>query len=296
MNEILDRFKKINTWSRHGVRAPHKPLLLLYAISIYVKKQRQWLTFEEVDSKLKELLMEFGPSRKSYHPEYPFWRLQNDGIWELQNADNLKSRQSNTDAKRSELLKYNVTGGFKSEVCEQLRKSNKVVLGIIDFLLNSNFPESMHVDILQAVGLDYGIAKTKIKLNARDHTFRDRILQAYNYRCAVCGYDIKIHNRTIGLEAAHIKWHQAGGPDEEHNGIALCSLHHKLFDYGAFSLEQIDNSLIFHVSKKAHGTKRFDDCLMSFHKQRIEVPRHLEYYPKREYIAWHVEEVFKGYL
>jgi putative restriction endonuclease len=26
---------------------------------------------------------------------------------------------------------------------------------------------------------------------------------------------------NVALEAAHIKWHQAGGPDEESNGLAL---------------------------------------------------------------------------
>jgi len=32
---------------------------------------------------LERLLFEFGPPRKAYHPEYPFWRLQNDGVWEV---------------------------------------------------------------------------------------------------------------------------------------------------------------------------------------------------------------------
>ena len=33
-----------------------------------------------IDGELRELLIEFGPGRKSYHPEYPFWRLQNDVV------------------------------------------------------------------------------------------------------------------------------------------------------------------------------------------------------------------------
>jgi putative restriction endonuclease len=40
----------------------------------------------------------------------------------------------------------------------------------------------------------------------------------------------------LGLEAAHIKWFQAGGPDIEANGLAMCSLHHKLFDLGVFTI------------------------------------------------------------
>src|SRR5436189_6378643 len=37
---------------------------------------------------------------------------------------------------------------------------------------------------------------------------------------------------------AHIRWHQAGGPDIENNGLALCVLHHKTFDLGAFTLSE----------------------------------------------------------
>jgi hypothetical protein len=33
-----------------------------------------------------------------------------------------------------------------------------------------------------------------------------------------------------------IRWHQGGGPDEESNGFALCVLHHKTFDLGAFTV------------------------------------------------------------
>ncbi len=31
-------------------------------------------------------------------------------------------------------------------------------------------------------------------------------------------------------------WYQAGGPDIEVNGLALCATHHKLFDLGAFTI------------------------------------------------------------
>ena len=47
-------------------------------------------------------LFEFGPSRKSYHPEYPFWRLQNDGIWEVA-SDVPLSRKPNVDIPVTEL-------------------------------------------------------------------------------------------------------------------------------------------------------------------------------------------------
>jgi putative restriction endonuclease len=58
---LLTRFDRLNIWKQGDQRAPHKPLLVLYA-----------------------LLHEFGPPRKSDHTAEPFWRLKNDGVWVVQ--------------------------------------------------------------------------------------------------------------------------------------------------------------------------------------------------------------------
>jgi len=50
------------------------------------------------------------------------------------------------------------------------------------------------------------------------------VLRAYEYRCAVCGFDVRLGSVSIALDAAHIRWHQAGGPETESNGLALCVL------------------------------------------------------------------------
>jgi putative restriction endonuclease len=79
MTGILERFQELSVWQRGSERAPHKPLLILLALGALSRGQRS-LSFEQVETKLVELLKEFGPTRKSYHAEYPFWRLQNDGL------------------------------------------------------------------------------------------------------------------------------------------------------------------------------------------------------------------------
>jgi len=63
------------------------------------------------------------------------------------------------------------------------------------------------------------------------------------------------------LEAAHIKWHQAGGPDTIDNGLALCSLHHKLLDLGALG---ISNEFTVIVSDKVNGYAGFQEWLLNF--------------------------------
>ncbi|BBO66912.1 hypothetical protein DSCA_08420 [Desulfosarcina alkanivorans] len=79
----------------------------------------------DVDRDLRKLLEGFGPTRKSHHPEYPFWRLRHDGLWELTNAGKVVSRRGNTDARKSELLKHDVHGGFPQEVYDALRRDSR---------------------------------------------------------------------------------------------------------------------------------------------------------------------------
>ncbi|NLA46738.1 MAG: hypothetical protein GX866_04260, partial [Firmicutes bacterium] len=125
----------------------------------------------------------------------------------------------------------------------------------------------------------------------RSPDFRNRILRAYEYQCAVCGFNVRLGDTLVAVEAAHIKWHQYGGPDCEENGIALCSMHHKLFDKGVFTLDQ---SLVFRVAEEAHGTFGFEEWLMRYHGRPIRQPQKPDYYPNENYINWHVREVFRG--
>lgn len=60
--------------------------------------------------------------------------------------------------------------------------------------------------------------------------FRQAVVKAYGECCAVCGFDARIVNTPMGIEAAHIQWQAYDGPDVVRNGVALCSLHHVAFD------------------------------------------------------------------
>lgn len=73
-DEIRRRVDAINVWKRGDQRAPHKPLLLLLALAKLSRGEPRLIPYVEIDPKLTELLREFGPVRKAYHSEYPFWR------------------------------------------------------------------------------------------------------------------------------------------------------------------------------------------------------------------------------
>jgi putative restriction endonuclease len=179
-------------------------------------------------------------------------------------------------------------GHLAKDLQHELRANPALLTEIAQRLLSSHFPETLHQDILDAVGLSLENSPTARR--SRDPQFRNRVLVAYQFQCALCGLDLRIGNMTMALEAAHIKWHQAGGPDTESNGVALCSLHHKIFDLGAFTIHTDYRVL---VSELVHGTREFERVLLQHHGRRISPPLRSEDAPFAEYLEWHRREVFK---
>jgi putative restriction endonuclease len=284
---VLRRFDKLTVWKQGEQRAPHKPLLVLYALGLWQRGQTA-VTFREAEPTLKALLQEFGPPRKSDHPEQPFWRLQGDGVWKVQAPSGLPLKTGDTIPRVEALRSPEVRAGFSEDVRAALTANPGLVAAIAERTLDRNFPQSLRQDILDAVGLT--VVEEPGTRRKRDPEFRWRVLNAYEYRCAVCGFDVRLGSVSIALDAAHIRWHQAGGSDEESNGLALCVLHHKTFDLGAFTVAEG----VVLVSDQVHGTSGFHEALMAHHGGRIREPQRLDWSPEPRHLAWHRREVFKG--
>jgi putative restriction endonuclease len=286
---ILKRFENLSVWKKGDQRAPHKPLLALYALGRCMRGEPRLVQFGVVDDALRQLLVEFGPPRRSFHPEYPFWRLQNDGIWEVISEVELQPRKGNTDPKKSELIEYRAAGGFPKDIYGVLRAKPTLISHLADRLVSRHFPTSLHTDILAAVGLPTTAASTPP--SARSAEFREDVLRAYQRQCAVCGFNVRLGNSDLALEAAHIRWHQVGGPDNITNGVCLCVLHHRLFDRGAMGISP--DGLIL-VSEDVHGSKGLQKWLLGFEGSRLVRPQRSEYYPATVFVGWHLREVFRG--
>ncbi len=300
--EIREKFQKLNIWQNGDERAPHKPLLVLYAIGKLLRGEDRLLSYADIEEDLRNLLKDFGPWRQNYRPQDPFWRLRNDEdtVWEIPDEDRIREIMRSDgrptgDAVIQDLRQYGV-GGFIEPIAQKFQRNHRLAFEVTHDLLDSHFPVTYHEDILQTVGISY---PTQIRIypiqmrtsRPRDPKFRENILNAYDYKCAVCGFDVRLRHQLVGLEAAHIKWHRALGPDIESNGIALCSLHHKLFDRGVFRLSL---ELDILVSDRAYGGNGFQDWLMKFHSEKINFPQRRSYYPDEEFIKWHAKWVFKG--
>ncbi len=284
-DQLKRQIMNLSIWKKGQQRAPHKPLLLLYALGRVQTDKVSEFSYNEVRERLAYLLREYGPPRKTYHPEEPFVRLRNDGgIWEL----NLPI--DNREIKDRYLLQEGFAGRFRADVQALLEQNPALITELALLILNEHFPETMHEDILNDVGLNPNVRL--VKSRARDPKFREHILRAYEYKCAVCDFQVRLGHILVGVEAAHIQWHQAGGPDDENNGLALCSMHHKLFDRGVFTIDH--DTRRFLVSDQANGNGGFEEWLMKYHGRSIRMPIAPDYQPKDRYLQWHFKEVFRG--
>ena len=293
---ILERFDALNIWRRRDQRAPHKPLLVLYALGRWQAGQAV-LPFPQVEVALATLLERFGPSRKTHDVRDPFWRLQRDGVWIVNLPLGSKGQGRVEPPTLGTLRSAGVYGEFSSDVQAALATHAEIAGQIAARLLGCHFPPTLHPAILAAVEFDAAeiVIDRSLGLVARrdrqvQTEFRLRMLRAYDERCAFCGLDLRLGGQPVALEAAHIFWHKHGGPSVESNGLALCALHHGLFDFGAFT---INDGLVI-VSPQADGTTGFAATLADHHGRPIRSPQQPEWRPEPKHLEWHGREVFKS--
>lgn len=284
--DVLASFADIRCFEARGERAPNKPLLLLYALGRLQAEGRERLAYDETHEDLARLLRQFGSPRQRVHPEQPFGRLRADGLWELQLADDPALWTASGDLKVKGAREVGVTGGLPAGMAQRLRKDPALLREVVHQLLDSAFPPSLHPAILDAVGLDLEIPGAA---RQRDPRFAYEVLKAYRRRCAFCGLGLRLGDGVVGLDAAHIRWHAAGGPSTIANAMALCVLHHRLFDQGALTLD-LDHHIRLSDELSGEGLHEIG----RLEGQLPGLPDHEADKPAAEHLVWHHGQVFKG--
>lgn len=280
----------LRQWASNGVRAPHKPLLFLYALGRYQRDAEQELAYSAVEEDLKRLLAEYGPGNRTT-PAYPFHHLVSDGVWEVRTRSGGPSPGSGV----RELRASGAAGRLAPDLRAALRSDPSLVSRIARRLLDLHFPPSLHQELCEATGLELENVETQPSLpgrRRRNQELRELVLTAYEYRCAFCGYDGRIGAVPVGLEAAHVHWWALGGPDEVDNALCLCSLHHKLFDKGVLGVSDDHRVLV---------AQRFVGHSTAAHEQVIALAGRPLLGPQPGapstalvHRSWHTAQVFHG--
>lgn len=284
----LSDFQALRRFRQHGKRAPYKPILLLIALSKFREGETD-IVFGEIEPLFAELNETYGLFGDKPQLRYPFGRLASDGgIWSLRPTDAPDLRDASGDLRRPVLLEHRVAAGFSPTMLARLDGDPELVRTIADLLLSTNFPDSLHEEIRERLGLPSSLVAAPRKRSAR---FAQAVFDAWFGACGVCGHDLRLLNGPVGLEAAHIRWHAMAGPDDVNNGIALCSLHHRLFDRGALT---IDTSYRVRVSQHLQGASARRVHQLVGHL--LDLPSHKDHHPRVEHLEWHHTQVFRGHV
>lgn len=287
---LVGMIKNLGVYKKSGHRAIHKPLLTLIALAHVQAGKGPKLLFPEIEQKLHELIKEFGNTSNTYSgtAHYPFWYLQNDGYWEVENAESLLPRKGKREPSLRTLRAANARAGFTQQAYSLLISKPDLIQEMANILLEE-FPSTLRLDVILAVGLngDFNIPASK-----RCPQFRDKVLRAYSYACVICGFDGRVWKNPVGLEAAHIRWVHFGGPNEVSNGLCLCSLHHKIFDLGVLTIDAKTLQLV--VSGALNGLGSGVKELHLLHGSRIRTPPIENEAPLAAHLTWHRTQVFRS--
>jgi len=287
--EWLQQVASIKQWSRDGIRAPHKPLLLLYSIGRLYRFGTSAVTFREAEEPLRRLILTYGPPGAGGTPQYPFRHLETDGLWKVTITGGSDSGE------RPAGLRVTASGRLSPDF-ELALADPTLRAAVVQHLLDRHFPPSLHDDLLTDVGLEPGDLTLHWEAPPaprarRDPLFRERVLRAYEHQCAFCGYDGRLAQASVGLDAAHIRWHGFEGPDTIDNGVGLCTLHHKLFDQGALGI-QLDHTVLVSRDFVGRGPPA-EELVIGLVGRRLLGPQRGEPAPAREHLEWHLKQVFR---
>ena len=280
---------RLQQYRHDGARTPHKPLLVLLALSQLADRGTSELQWDTVGSRLGELLVEFGPAATTpalQRAAYPFTRLRSDGVWEL--SDDVP--MDTLSGLRSGGISGHLTSAIERELLADPARIPVLARRIVD----AQWPSTVADDVLLAVGFDPELSTASTAVvgalgRKRSAAWRVGILAGWDRSCAFCGFDGALAGAPVGIEAAHVRWFNFDGPDELDNGLALCSLHHKLFDRGALGLS-LNHVVLVSDRFHASGTGR---STYELHGKPL-TPRPGTPLPAVEHLEWHAREVFQG--
>ena len=134
---------------------------------------------------------------------------------------------------------------------------------------------------------------TETAIRARG--FRQAVIEAYGYRCSVCGLKMMSPNALAWeVEAAHIVPNRMRGRDDAWNGLALCHIHHWAFDVGWFTLRtdytiEVERRVASMPSE--HARIEGHEIIRNL-SGRIILPGRASVRPHESAIIWHRQNIF----
>ena len=292
--------------ARNAQGSPHKPLLALMMLMRLKYEGTEKLSYREIKPVLEIMLRQLNISTNNDAlVANPFWRLQNEGIWKVTDAegafiDEFAVTKTNGPKKRrpadSKLRKLNPLGSFTTPVLKCLNRDPELIdqlaKAIIELFLGHHSP----ILVRQTIGF-YATD------DSEPLPFSRNVYKAYQSRCWICNRDKRLFNRLVDLSPTPIHPDAVQSSDPS-GGIAMCDLHKLLFRSGLITIVPRSNqqyAIKLSTYKRSiytsqlKGIPRCGQWLRKLSKGQQPLlipPTAADQRPSAEMLEWHRENIF----
>ena len=138
---VLRAFNNLNRMTggahRTTVEAPHKPLLVMYALSQWLRRGEKLVRFCAIQEPLRETIRDFTQTPK-VTVNNPFWRLREDEVfWEVTAADGQQISFTSEYPTENQLVSQGAVGCFTGAFGEELYSNVGLVLEVMGQMLQN---------------------------------------------------------------------------------------------------------------------------------------------------------------
>lgn len=148
---FLDKLEAMRRFQREAAIAPHKPLVVLYALGAFQRGVRL-VAFTDVERAIAPLICEFWKSDGVPRVEDPFVRLANDGFWHL----NFERAAVITDSGAISVAKLrilNASAGFDALTFQMLSAKPILAVWAARILLFDAYRDEDQMRLADAIGI-----------------------------------------------------------------------------------------------------------------------------------------------
>jgi putative restriction endonuclease len=317
-NTYIKYFTKLNRATNNGIKAPHKPILLLSILQLIKKGEipsnRIFITPELVLA-FKSNWNTLVTTNNICTFALPFFHLKSEPFWQLtylrsgagalKSISTLKSLNDNiafaeieqplfllmADAITNTLLENILLENyFPSTKASYLKETSEVQYSLELEIKNQIVNDTKEEYQTKMQSLEEVLTEEEIQEERfiRGGIFKKEIPRIYNHQCCISGMKIQTTINAQMVDACHIIPFSMSNDDTISNGICLSPNLHRAFDRGLLT---INEDYIVRISPSVSESNS-PYGITQFAGKRIDLPQEVKLYPSTQNLSWHRKECF----
>jgi predicted restriction endonuclease len=172
-SEILKLFSSINCARLADGYAPHKPILVLLLLERILNGHANGFSFEELDHDLKKWLEKYGSTNASSTRNEPFWRLKNDGVWDITAPTELMSQGSTPTP--NQLIEAHVSAQLKDGLYQGIRNNPELISEIAKGLAIQFVSEPFRISFIADIAPSIQLLDRQYWWVSQNQTYRQEV-------------------------------------------------------------------------------------------------------------------------